>query len=98
MPQYSTCKRPVKGHDRPCGQNCNMSPKDTLVEDVTETEPVVLVTSVAELEKQVEAEEKKQQLLKEQIKVRDLQVRMAQAKLTTQSLTDQIHHLSNETW
>ena len=79
-----------------------LDPMDALVEDVTETEldkgePVVLETSVAELEKQVEAEEKKQQLLREQIKVRDLQVRMAQTRLTTQSLTDQLHRLSIET-
>ena len=85
MPQ---CYTLVKGHDGPCGQNCNMAlldHKDALVEDVTETEldkrePVVLETSVTQLEKQVEAEEK-QQLFREQIRVRDLQAILVAIKV-----------------
>ena len=92
MPNSCTkCKRSVKGHEGPCGANCTLAPlppeeqQDGSSEDVSEVE-----YSAEELRALLEAEEQKQQRLREQVEVRELKQKMAALKMSNEVLQEQL--------
>ena len=92
MPNSCTkCKRSVKGHEGPCGANCTLAPlppeeqQDGSSEDVSKVE-----YSAEDLRTLLEAEEQKQQRLREQVEVGELKQKMAALKMSNEVLQEQL--------